>query len=187
MKQQPSVSKKRVSPVSDKNSSSKLSRRARRMDRHNKQGKKPALNLISLMDIFTILVFFLLVSSSNVQQLPSKKDIKLPVSVATKAPKETIIIAVTQTAILVQGREIGSIAEIMSDPSNLIPGLEQELNFQASNTGITIAVEDKTKGKAITIMGDENIPYDLLRKILATCREANYTQIAFAAIQKAKS
>lgn len=173
--------------MSDKNSSSKLSRRARRMDRHNKQGKKPAINLVSLMDIFTILVFFLLVSSSNVQQLPSKKDIKLPESVATKSPKETIVISITQTAILVQGREVGKIDEIMSNPSDLIPGLEQELNFQAANTGITIAATDQAKGKAVTIMGDENIAYDLLRKILATCREANYTQIAFAAIQKAKS
>lgn len=187
MKQQLAASKKRVSPVSDKNSSSKLSRRARRMDRHNKQGKKPALNLVSLMDIFTILVFFLLVSSSNVQQLPSKKDIKLPVSVATKTPKETIVISITRTSILVQGRSIGNINDIMSDPADLIPGLEQELNFQASNTGITITAEDQAKGKAVTILGDENISYDLLRKILATCREANYTQVAFAAIQKAKS
>ena len=54
------------------------SKRAKRMERHHARRKQPALNLVSLMDIFTILVFFLLVSSSNVHQLPKKKDINLP-------------------------------------------------------------------------------------------------------------
>ena len=65
------------------------SRRAKRMERNHKRNKQSSLNLVSLMDIFTILVFFLLVSSSNVQQLPNSKDISLPTSVADKAPKET--------------------------------------------------------------------------------------------------
>jgi len=157
------------------------------MERHHARRKQPALNLVSLMDIFTILVFFLLVSSSNVHQLPKKKDINLPTSIATKAPKETLIIAVTQRSILVQGREVAIINTIMQDNSPLIASLEKELNFQASKTRIEKNAAGKIKGKAVTIMGDENIPYELLRKILATCREANYTKIAFAAMQKAAS
>ena len=163
------------------------SRRAKRMERHHARRKQPALNLVSLMDIFTILVFFLLVSSSNVQQLPKKKDIHLPTSVATKAPKETLIISVNQKNILVQGREVAIIRQVMADNAPLIAGLEKELKFQASKTRVIKAADGKVKGKAVTIMGDENISYDVLRKILATCREANYTQIAFAAMQKAPS
>jgi biopolymer transport protein ExbD len=165
----------------------KMSRRARRMERHHKQRKNPAINLVSLMDIFTILVFFLLVSSSNVQQLPNKKDISLPTSTAQKAPKETLIISVTQRNILVQGREVAVIEQIMTQDSVRIAGLEEELKFQFSKTSVISNIDDKPRGKAITIMGDENISYDLLRKILATCRESNYTQIAFAAMQKAQS
>ena len=163
------------------------SRRAKRMERHHARRKQPALNLVSLMDIFTILVFFLLVSSSNVQQLPKKKDIHLPTSVATKAPKETLIISVNQKNILVQGREVAIIRQVMADNAPLIAGLEKELKFQASKTRVIKTADGKVKGKAVTIMGDENISYDVLRKILATCREANYTQIAFAAMQKAPS
>lgn len=165
----------------------KMSRRAKRMERHHARRKQPALNLVSLMDIFTILVFFLLVSSSTVQQLPKKKDINLPTSIAKKAPKETLIILVNQRNILVQGREVGITQHIMADDSPLIAGLAKELQFQASKTRVIRTAEGKVKGKAVTIMGDENIPYELLRKILATCREANYTQIAFAAMQKAPS
>lgn len=163
------------------------SRRAKRMERHHARRKQPALNLVSLMDIFTILVFFLLISSSNVHQLPKKKDIHLPTSIATKVPKETIIISVTQKRILVQGREVAIIKSVMQDASSLIPSLEKELNFQASKSRIVKSADGKIKGKAVTIMGDESIPYELLRKILATCRQTNYTKIAFAAMQKAAS
>ena len=164
-----------------------MSRRAKRMERHHARRKQPAINLVSLMDIFTILVFFLLVSSSNVQQLPKKKDINLPTSIATKAPKETLIIAVTQRSILVQGREVAIINQILADEAPRIQGLEKELIFQASKTRVIKTPEGKVKGKAVTIMGDESIPYELLRKILATCRQANYTQIAFATMQKVPS
>jgi biopolymer transport protein ExbD len=165
---------------------SKMSRRARRMERHHKQGRNPAINLVSLMDIFTILVFFLLVSSSNVQQLPNKKDIRLPTSIAKKAPRETLIISVTRRNILVQGREVAILDQISVDDDR-IAGLEKELRFQFSKTSSISTDTEKPRGKAITIMGDENIPYELLRKILATCRETNYTQIAFAAMQKVQS
>lgn len=163
-----------------------MSRRARRMERHHARNKQPALNLVSLMDVFTILVFFLLVSSSNVQQLPKKKDIRLPVSVATKAPKETLIISITQKNILVQGKDVGTLQQVISNELPLIDALVEELKFHASNSRLQSEIVKK-KGRSVTIMGDENIPYELLRKILATCREANYTQIAFAAMQKAKS
>lgn len=162
----------------------KMSKRAKRMERHHEQRKRPALNLVSLMDIFTILVFFLLVSSSNVQQLPSKKDIRLPTSVATQAPKETLVVFVTREKILVQGREVASISSEIDNPDILIKGLVDELNFQSSRTTVLNASAQPQAGKAITVMGDEEISYQLLRKILASCREVNYTRIAFATMQK---
>jgi biopolymer transport protein ExbD len=163
-----------------------MSRRARRMERHHARNKPPAINLISLMDVFTILVFFLLISSSNVQQLPKKKDIHLPTSTATKSPKETLIISVTQRNILVQGKEVAVIQQVIADALPSIDGLEKELNYHASKTRVLNVADTQSKGKAVTIMGDENMPYELLRKILATCRKVNYTQIAFAAMQKTK-
>ena len=160
-----------------------MSRRAKRMERNHKRNKQSALNLVSLMDIFTILVFFLLVSSSNVQQLPNSKDISLPTSVAEKAPKETLVIAITQDSIIVQGAKVSNINDVLQSSDTLIPNLEKELRFQSSKTRVR---EKSQQGHSVTIMGDENIPYQLLRKILATCRQTSYTHIAFAAVQKAK-
>lgn len=161
----------------------KLSSRSQRMDHFKGLHGRSGLNLVSLMDIFTILVFFLLVSS-GAPQLPNSKDIALPTSVAKKVPKETLIIAITKTDILVQGKKVAVISSFLDDKEPVIADLEDELKFHASKRQLKMV--KKESGRAITIMGDENIPYRLLRKILATCRQANYTSIAFAAVQKAK-
>ena len=153
------------------------------MEQFKKLHGKAGLNLVSLMDIFTILVFFLLVSSSNVQQLPNAKKISLPTSVAEKAPQETIVIAITKTDILLEGQKIAVLQDVLQSEKNIIQKLAEELKFHASKSSF---VSKAGVGKAVTIMGDEDIPYMLLRKILATCRAANYTKIAFAAVQKAK-
>ena len=87
----------------------RMSRRARRMERQHNRSKTPPLNLVSLMDIFTILVFFLLVNSSNTQQLPSRKDMKLPNTMSETAPKETLVIAITQKEILIEGVSVAQI------------------------------------------------------------------------------
>lgn len=162
----------------------KLSSRSKRMDHFKELHSRSGLNLVSLMDIFTILVFFLLVSS-GAPQLPNSKDITLPTSVANNVPKETLIITITKTDVLVQGKRVAVISELLEGKETIIAELEKELKFQASKRQL-ITSEDKKIGRAITIMGDENISYQLLRKILATCRQADYTAIAFAAFQKAK-
>lgn len=171
----------------------KMSHRAKRMERFQKRSKTAGLNLVSLMDIFTILVFFLLVSSSSVTQLPSSKNLKLPTSVAEKQPKETIVISVTGQSIVVQGTKVADVSVVLASSEIVIPGLEKELLFQSgklqSNQVEPIADPNNSEqkpGKSVTIMGDENLPYDLLKKVLATCRQANYTNISFAARQKAK-
>jgi biopolymer transport protein TolR len=162
----------------------KLSGRSKRMEHFRGLHSRSGLNLVSLMDIFTILVFFLLVSSGS-QQLPSSKDITLPTSVAKKVPKETIVIAITKKDILVQGKKVAGISQSLDSEKATISTLEAELKYLSSKS--MFAVVDKKAGRPVTILGDEQIPYQLLRKILATCRQANYTRIAFAAYQESKS
>jgi biopolymer transport protein TolR len=162
----------------------KKSYRAARMERHHKRFGKSSLNLVSLMDIFTILVFFLLVNSSNVQQLPSSKAIKLPESTAQQLPKETVIVLVNNQQILVQGRVIASVAQVMASEKNIIPELLQEMAIQSQTSFQEVTEEE---GRDVTVMGDKEIPYKLLRKILATLSEANYTNISMAVMKRSNS
>jgi len=164
----------------------KASRRVRRMARHHRLAKGAPLNLVSLMDIFTILVFFLLVNSSNAPQLPSQKDLILPKSTAKKVPAETPVLAITPSSILLQGREIARVLEVQDSSDELIAPLQRALEAQRASRQLLRRDSAEQTGDAITILGDENISYALLHKILATCQQANYTEIAFAAHQLAK-
>lgn len=160
----------------------RMSRRARRMERQHNRSKTPPLNLVSLMDIFTILVFFLLVNSSNTQQLPSRKDMVLPNSISENIPQETIIIVVTQNEILIEGVSVAKVGMVLTSRDEVIPTLKDELMYlsKKGNKNLTAASDER----AVTIMGDENTPYELIKKILTSCQQANYTKIAFAANQK---
>ena len=163
------------------------SRRLRRMDAtHRRLGRNTGLNLVSLMDIFTILVFFLLVSSTDAESLPSTKSIKLPESIAEEKPKQTLIIMVTDTDIVVQGRKIETIASIINSDEGVIQDLKEELDHQAKRAQPSNAVNNPP-GREITVMADKKIPYKLVKKIMLTCVSASYTNISLAVIQKAKN
>jgi biopolymer transport protein ExbD len=160
------------------------SARAKRMEKHHKRNKGAgALNLVSLMDIFTILVFFLLVNSSDVQTLPNAKDMKLPESIAEKKPKENVVVLIGKTDILVQGEPVAKIADVMATQGNDIPQLREALLSQ-NDRALRRAAKEDVAGREVTIMGDKDISYRLLKKVMATCTASDYGQISLAVLQK---
>jgi len=160
------------------------SARAKRMEKHHKRNKGAGqLNLVSLMDIFTILVFFLLVNSSYVETLPNAKELQLPESIAEEKAKETVVIMIGETDLIVQGTPVAKIADIMAIKGNDIPELREALLSQNDRVLRRDAQED-IAGREVTIMGDKDIPYRLLKKVMATCTESDYGQISLAVLQK---
>ena len=162
----------------------KMSGRAGRMQAHHQRNKRViALNLVSLMDIFTILVFFLLVNSSDVEVLPSTKDIEMPESIADLKPRESVVVMVTSDLILVQGKPIVSIAEVMNAKSTVIKPLQAALRAQTDRV-IQRSLVANIEDREVTIMGDKSVPFKLLKKIMATCAMADYGRISLAVMQK---
>ncbi len=160
------------------------SARARRMDKHHKRNKAGGgLNLVSLMDIFTILVFFLLVNSSDVEVLPNAKEVQLPESIAEQKAKETVVILIGEEDILVQGAPVVKVADVMARKGNDIPELRQALKSQNDRV-LRREAQDDVAGREVTIMGDKDISYRLLKKVMATCTESDYGQISLAVLQK---
>jgi biopolymer transport protein ExbD len=135
------------------------------------------------MDIFTILVFFLLVNSSDVQVLPNAKSIEMPESVAQEKPRETVVILVTDNDILIQGTAVASVAEVMAQKSLVIEPLKAALMSQTDRMLDREAAAD-IAGREVTIMGDKEIPYQLLKKVMATCTDADYGRISLAVMQR---
>ena len=159
----------------------KRSRRARRMQQHHSRGlrRSAALNMVSLMDIFTILVFFLLVNATSSDVLPSPKNIVLPSAAAEKLPARNLVIAVDQRVIRLQGKAIVTVKDAISEKGSAITPLSRALKLAS------VKVKDITDKQGVTIMGDKEIPYALLKKIMLTCAGAEYTNISFAVNQKA--
>ncbi|MEX1031869.1 MAG: biopolymer transporter ExbD [Cellvibrionaceae bacterium] len=158
----------------------KKSLRARRMERNHKRAKQSSkLNLVSLMDIFTILVFFLLVNSSDVEILQTNKSVELPDSTSEQRPGTNLVVIVNERSIVVSGRAVASIDDIMGSDDDNIPGLEQELKYQANRAG-PLSAELELIGRPVTIMGDKDVPYTVLKKIMTTCAANEYRNISLA-------
>ena len=159
--------------------------RANRMSCRNTKGKKTVvLNLVSLMDIFTILVFFLLVNSQQVEVLPNAKDLELPQSVAEQKTRETVVIMVTDEHILVQGAVVASVATVLEQEDFVIPGLKTALQSQTDRVLRRDAMGE-IADREVTIMGDKALPYSLLKRVMATCTAADYGQISLAVMRRA--
>ena len=143
------------------------------------QRRAATLNMVSLMDIFTILVFFLLVNATSSEVLPSPKNIVLPEAASEKAPVRNLVIAVDSEVIRLQGKPVVRVSDAMKGDKNSIRELYQALRVASAQ------VKDVTDKQGVTIMGDQEIPYALLKKIMLTCAGAEYTNIKFAVNQKA--
>ena len=160
------------------------SRKAQRMEKHHKRHATGSLNLISLMDIFTILVFFLLVNSQDVETLPNAKDIQLPESYAEEKARENVVIMVTDAAILVQGRVVATRDEVDQLDGVVIPSLEAALRSQTDRVLRKDALAN-IEDREVTIMGDRELPYNVLKKVMASCTSAEYGKISLAVSQMA--
>jgi biopolymer transport protein ExbD len=159
----------------------KNSRRIRRMGRSRK--KLPGLNLTSLMDVFTILVFFLLFHSSGGDVLDTPKQIKLPNSVVDTKPRETVVIMVSPEVVLVQGVAVIRTPELLNAGNAPIEEITERLK-QLQRNIIGISTKTIVESKEVTILADKTIPFKALKKIMSTCTDSGYGRISLAVIQK---
>jgi biopolymer transport protein ExbD len=153
------------------------------MSRNKK--KVTGLNLTSLMDVFTILVFFLLFhSSSGSEALEAPKQIKLPDSVVETKPRETVVIMVSPEAVLVQGEAVMSTLDLLDAGNETVAEITERLK-QLERNIIGISTKTIAASKEVTILADRSIPFRALKKIMSTCTGSGYGRISLAVIQKA--
>lgn len=162
------------------------SRRMKRMGRSRGRNRYKATGLLltSLMDIFTILVFFLLFhsSGSDVQEPP--KDIHLPESIMEAKPRETVEITVSPDSVIVQGKAVVRTADLLEADQETVAEITARLDELERNI-IGISTKSVVEGKEVTILADKTIPFKALKKIMSTCTGSGYGRISLAVIQKA--
>ena len=157
--------------------------RERRAERRSRNGDMVDMNLVSLIDVFTILIFFLLMNVGGVEILASPKSVHLPVSQAEKPPSETVSVIVGGDDVVVDGRRIASVREVLATDGDLVAPLRDALALQASKQ--VIRSENLAESRRVTVLGDKDIPYRLLRKVMVTAAQSGYADVSFAVQQGA--
>ena len=163
----------------------KQTRRAHRMEVRARKQAVGSMNLVSLMDIFTILVFFLLAQSAAVEVLPNTDKLELPESLAQEHARETVLVMVTADDILVNGQATMKTADAERSSGDLVP-LRQALEAQAERIIKVGDGDEKDRGE-VTIMADKGLPFSLLKKVMLACTKAEYGMLSFAVIQRDQS
>ena len=155
-------------------------RRIKRMSRNRMKISK--MNLTSLMDVFTILVFFLLVNSGSVELVEAPKDVTLPESRVESKPRETVIISISPEDVLVQGKLVANVAEILDGKDEATGPLAQRLSeLKESVIGPSTMVV--ANSQEVTILADRSVPFVVVRKIMSVCTGEGYENVSLAVIQ----
>lgn len=148
-----------------------------------RQAREGELNVVSLIDIFAILVFYLLVNALVVEILPSPRALTLPESIAQEQPRQTVLILVTKDDIIVDNRKVMSTADAAAAQARVLPDLKYKLNEQT-----LMQVEGGQPGQTtrgdVNIMADKSIPFHVLKKVMATCSDTRFARISLAVIEK---
>lgn len=162
-----------------------MSNRARRMLQHQLRNKADAeLNLIPMIDIMSVMVSFLLVYSTEVQVVENPKGIEVPQSISQQKPRETVVVTLTKDEVYVQGEAVASIDEVRSSNSAVIPALTVAL--KSPRVGNRPLSDKEIADREVTVLADKSLPYEVLKKVMSTCTDADYGKISFALLEKDK-
>jgi biopolymer transport protein ExbD len=158
------------------------SRRIKRMGRNRLKLTK--MNLTSLMDVFTILVFFLLVNSGSVEVVEAPKDVKLPESVVESKPRETVVISISAEEVLVQGQLVAYVEDIINDKASVTAPINARL-AELKESVIGINTKTVAASQEVTILADRSVPFTVVKTVMSTCTAEGYENVSLAVIQKA--
>ena len=149
--------------------------RQRRDQRALRRGPPMALNIVSLIDVFAILVFYLLFNALSPEVLSVPRDIKLPASVAQMPPGATVEVLISRQKIFVDQQAVMDTAQVLADGSESLVALKVALQRRPGS---------KTHPGEVSILADKGIPYRLLKKIMGACADAEYGQISLVVAEK---
>jgi len=161
----------------------KIRRNAARKARRSKRtAQVTSINLVSMIDIFTILIIYLLVNTAAVQVIGAEQ-VELPKSIAEEQPKQNLVIIITGSDILVDGRHVMNVADAAQSTLPTLGELKSELLASAKLIPVSGEPGTMTRGD-VNIMADKGIPYSVLKKVMATAADVRFGRISLGVIPK---
>ena len=140
------------------------------------------LRLNSMMDMFTILLVFLLKSFSAEGQLATvTQDLRLPESTSTRMPKVSPIVSVTKEWIILDDKPLVKLVDLKAGDGLVIPELDKALAF-ARSVAEQIGQQDVSLGfhGIVDIMADRETPFMIVKRVMFTCGKNGYNNMQLA-------
>jgi biopolymer transport protein TolR len=142
--------------------------------------------LIPFIDMMTILVVFLLAHTADTDILPNSKNISIPQSNSEHKPHGTVVVMITKDTLFVDGQRVGELADLLALPGPVIEPLKKVLMAEHDSL-IGNAQKTDVSKREVTIMGDKNTPYNVLKKIMFTCSDADYGKVSLAVVERERA
>jgi biopolymer transport protein ExbD len=142
--------------------------------------------LIPFIDMMTILVVFLLAHTADVDILPNTKNISIPQSLSDRKPSAAVVVMVTKDSVYVDGKLVGSVADVVANPGPVFAPLKAALMAQ-NDLVLRGAQKVEIAKREVTIMGDKATPYSVLKRIMLTCSDAEYGKVSFAVVERERA
>ncbi|MFH1008317.1 MAG: biopolymer transporter ExbD [Candidatus Latescibacterota bacterium] len=145
-----------------------------------KSSSGETLNLTSMMDMFTIIMVFLLKSYSATGKLISiPEGYTLPESIAEEMPVLAVNISVDDEYIMVDDVLRIKVNEVREGygPPYIIAPLQQVLLKKAGQQRLVVEKLGKSFEGEVNIIGDKDIDLDLLIKVMGTCGQSQFGKI----------
>ena len=140
------------------------------------------LNLIPMIDVMSVLVTFLLIYTADVEVVQNTKGIEIPQSTAQTQANQSVVVTITTDHLFVQGEMVATLAEITAVDTPLVEPLRRVLE-RPTLIGDAVASAGSLK-REVTVIADKSLPFDLVRKVMATCTATTYGKISLAVLQK---
>jgi biopolymer transport protein TolR len=151
------------------------------LNRAPRQPEDAQLNLIPLIDVMSVMVAFLLIYTADVEIVQNTKGVEIPQSSAQTQAQPSVVVTITKDHVFVQGELVADVAEVSAADTPLVEPLRRVLDRpmvlgEATPSAATV--------REVTVIADKSLPFELVKKVMATCTATTYGKISLAVLQK---
>ena len=161
---------------------------------HGAHGKKSGyadLLITPLVDMFVIIVLFLIANfSATGEVLMMTKDIQLPEAVNVKEIEMNPVVMVSGDEVSISGNVVGRVQDLVKEEYLNIPALEEKLRDMKKQFEDLHAMADGNtnafKGD-VNIQAHKDVEFSIIKRVMFSCASAGYNNINFATLQKGEA
>ena len=152
---------------------------------HNKKSVFADLLVTPLVDMFVIIVLFLIANfSATGEVLMMSKDISLPEAKNVQDIQSAPVVTISKTEVLLSGSLIGRVEDFTREDYLNIPLLEEKLRDERKKfEDLHSAANDTGAFKGdVNIQADKQVQFRIVKRVMFSCASAGYGNINFATL-----